>query len=117
MQIIEAVKKIEWRLAWQATQRFLMAVGCIALGAWFANLSSPWWMAFSVVWLGMIWYLFFLACRAIAVRQDAQKITRVMRKFHRVKEQQQESQLRTRRRFAYWDADKGEEVYTNEFLS
>jgi hypothetical protein len=137
MKIIDAVKNFEWGMAWRATQKFLFTIGCIALGAWFANLSSPLWMLASAVWLGIVWYLFFLAERAWEKQTHRRRITRrlqsyrprssepgdeempepVQRAHSRWTRKIQAQTPKTRRRFVYFDADKCEDVYTTEFVS
>jgi len=115
MSIITAVKNFEWRMAWEATKKFIFTIGCIAFVAWFTNLTSFWWMAFSAVWLGMIWYVFFLLERAWQKQRGSRRIVKRLA-ANRTPCPEPEGP-KTRRRFLYFNPDTGDEVFKTEVLS
>jgi hypothetical protein len=69
MKLIQTIRDFRWAQAWLATQIFLMALGGVALAAWFANPLRPLALAASLLFVVLLWWTIFRLVCAIRLRR------------------------------------------------
>lgn len=130
MKIIRAIKDFDWQAVRIATALLLMCVGAIALWSWFANPLRVAALVASIALLALMWFFIFRLVVAVKARtrrengKGKMEISASPRSVHArngaahaAGEAGMGDEPKWRRRFAYFDAEKGEDVYTRELVS
>lgn len=116
MKAIQAFRRFDWGTAWKSTKILLFIYGAIALGAWFASPLLRLELVASILFVAGTWCVMFKLVQGIAGRSAKNPPRKTKSQLpHTDHESPVTNHVPAmRRRFAYFDAEKGEEVYTME---
>jgi|SRR5580692_2273697 hypothetical protein len=128
MKTLKAIRDFDWRTVWGATKILSAVVGGIAMIAFTAN-QRTWMLTFTLLAIACMWGLIFallcclrarseFRCKPQASLKGATKTGRESKLSRSVDPstipQAREKDQIMRRRFVFFDPEKGEEVYKME---